>query len=285
MAKKEDEQQEEELANWDPEAPIELTEEDIARQRHKRWASWGILAVLAILMVASILYALNRSEKPDLTITNSQATGMVSLDGEAVSIALAVSPAGKLEGPCVMMEATGPCTARLGVLNHPAEEFRLIGLSDSDGMTEKEVAALNEAQRKNREERLASLNALRREAIHAACGANRLWMIRFPKAAPDQPASIFLFKPQADIIGIGTPSGQATLINAMLLRDGKASLLTSQQQPLLDPMTECQLAALIHARHEGVDNSNTVWDPRFGLKFPLTKQMQAGLENLKPYVQ
>jgi hypothetical protein len=283
MAKQEDDkqqEQEEELKNWDPEAPPELTDEQIDRQRRKRWQSVAIAAILVIAAVASIVHDFRRVKTPDLIVTNSRATGMVDLDG------LEVSTVGKLTGPCILMEATGPCTARLAPINRPAEEFRLIGLSDSDGMTEEEAASLNEHEKKDREERLAMLNGLRRAGIGVACGTSRLWMIRFSKPAPDQPTPIFLFKPTTDVVGVATPIGQGTLINAMLLRDGKASLLTSQRQPFLDPwMLECQLAALIHARREGADNTNTVWDPRLGLKFPLTKKMQSLMEELKPFVQ
>jgi hypothetical protein len=82
------------------------------------------------------------------------------------------------------------------------------------------------------------------------------------------------------------PNGQAYLVNAWLLREGKANMILDAFQPFYNRMLDCQLAALVQTRRdrEKSRQSDSLW-MRFAPPMPLTDAMRARIQTIESYVR
>jgi hypothetical protein len=272
-----------ELADWDPEAPPEDPPDELLLARRKRLIRLGVLALSAVVLLAVVQNSCRHAANPENLSGAAWQTASTIVNIQGPEIALL----GRLEGPGIVLNVLSSSQLELGGINRPPEVVRLVGLGAGDGMADDQLAVLSDAERQERTDRLRGVEAYCRKALEQFCGSERHYFIRMSPAAPDLPSFVYLLQPIASTNTSGrldSPDGQAHLVNARLVRDGKAILDLQQVQPdyMYERMLDCQLAALVKGaddRRKGRTGQSiwTLWQ----FPFPLTDAMKDRMKQLE----
>jgi hypothetical protein len=213
-----------------------------------------VLGLLAVFVLGKGIFGTKGSGR---TFRTTLASATVDLGGREIT----TIPA-RIEGPFVLVETKGGQQVVLSRLSGgEAETFTLIGIDGTVDAAPAQPGMPMDPGHAARLEMLHSTEPMTAEAIRTICGSKRLLLLRMTPASAGSPSKIYLFEPDSQTADANHPGGPALLINAELIREGKA-LLKLEKQPFLDPpMIDCELAAIVEARHSQEKGKpiDTIW--------------------------
>jgi hypothetical protein len=276
----------EELADWDPEAPPENPPDELAIERKRRRMKIGLLLLLVAVLVAIGARSCRRAANPENASAAAYlpASTVVNLQGNEVTLL------GKPEGPYLVLNVVNSCDVEVSRLGGGAgETLRLVGLRPGYELEASAAALLTPAEVQEYGDRLRAIEAFKRKAISDFCGSQQHFILRMAPATADAPGQIYLLQPMRETntsSKFDEPNGQAVLVNAWLVREGKAEFDFDVDHPFHERMYDCQLAALIQAGRdrEAGGKAETIWS-KWSMKPALNDAMRDRMAELESHVR
>ena len=243
---------------------------------------WLLYIVIWIGAVWAVVWAVDSVRGPSVERRRGYRPGstIVSLDSpEMLTL-------GKVEGPFLFVRANGPARAMLGYLGDAGASpltIELIGLGQGEMTPPEEDPAADESPEAAAGESdttdaqpagdptrdIAAARKLMTDALAETCQEGRLWFLPMAAPGPNQSAQGYLLRLVEGEAGSGDrlpASGRVELLNARLLRDGKALMPAAlQPHPFLQRMIDSQVAAMVEA--ESGRARGTLWD-QYKLRTP-----------------
>lgn len=194
----------------------------------------------------------------------------VTMDDPVVRVSVGVP-----EGPYIFIKALSPTLVQIADIKGKQEVVKLMGLNDESYPAPKPKPDPKAKETPKPEDPVAKerlrneMKAVKIEGIKNTIGTKQVFLIRVTRQAP---SLVYMLAPDSVPLPGKPLTGQATLINAQVLRNGMANLNMktpgASSDPLLDIMIDSQLAFLIELKRKGASSQNTdIWS-KFQMQMP-----------------
>lgn len=255
----------------------------------KRNLAWVYPALLIIIAVLVPTGCGGEHEVPE-TIDIAPDNPLVRLDGNLIKTL------GQLTGPYLLVDVLSP--SRIEVTDFETQNprvFELIGLEDDANLLSTleadqpttEAEELNEEAReeqaKQAELRRQAIRNLKMTALGEMLDEANIWVMPMTESTEGRPAKVYAFKTRERQSITRTPSGAGILVNAALLREGKATMPVDQtRHPLYLMMLDNMLSAYLEAQDQPAtpENPTNLWSD-FNLTLPETEVVEKQLTRIK----